>query len=193
VLAHDESSLGLTPGFFGSDLDALELDFGFAPFVFFSVDDLSALGIHAGNILVSSAAGSFGVYASGIGHIGLLPDDDLDALILLDLGTPGVLDPGIDQALFSLTSFSPSTFTFTGAVYVPGLPGALSPSDVLFTDFTGSYSLFASAAELGLRPDDEMDALDTTTAAAAPEPASLAIWCCVMAGACGWLRKRKNC
>jgi hypothetical protein len=74
------------------------------------------------------------------------------------------------MAWFSLSTFSPTTFTFTGNPYVPGVPGFLSPADVLVTDFTGGFSLLAPAPLLGLDPQDELDALDTP---GVPEPPSL--------------------
>ena len=178
-----EQELGLDPGFLdpdGDDLDALDLDTELDPeFTFFSVDDLSfPNGFSSPNILVSSGDDTFSTYADGPTDIGIDALDDLDALILFDV-TPdglggfipepnGVLDPGLDQALFSLSSFSPSTFTFTGNPYNPGVKEFLSPADILFTDFTGDFSLWASAPEIGLFPDDEVDALDTTV----PEPSS---------------------
>jgi len=89
-------------------------------------------------------------------------------------------DPG-DLALFSLSTFSPSAFTFTGNSYVPGLQGSLSPADILFTDFRFSegigFSLWASAADIGLRSDDEVDALDTV-----PEPATMTLMAIGFAG-----------
>ena len=185
-LSVDGRRLGLVPGLFGDDLDALELQQQDTQFTYFSIDDFSATNdfgpplnpddIYADDILVSSGNGLFDVFADGITDMGLMLDelelfvDDVDALALFDGGTRGVLDPGIDVALFSLSTFSPSTFTFTGEEYMPGQRGQLSPADILFTDFTGDFSLFASAPQLGLRPDDEIDAL------ARPEPSSVLIW-----------------
>jgi hypothetical protein len=173
LLFIDQQSLGLQPDFFGDDLDALELDSPILPFAYFSIDALSATnafgaGALAGDVLVSSGNGTFGTFAEGVAHIGLHSDDDLDALVLLDLGVKGRLDPGLDVAWFSLSTFSPSAFTFTGNPYIPGVPGFLSPADVLVTSFTGSFGLLAPAASLGLEADDELDALDTV-----PEPPHL--------------------
>jgi hypothetical protein len=173
-LYKDEETLGLTPGFFGDDLDALELN-EFEDFVYFSIDSLSATngfgaGGFADDILISDAAGSFSVFADGVSDIGLLPGDDLDALILHDGGRRGVLDSG-DIAFFSLSPFSPSTFTFTGNPYAPGVQGSLSPADILATDFTGSFRLLASAPETGNEPSGNNDALSMV-----PEPASVFIW-----------------
>jgi hypothetical protein len=161
----DEEKLKLTPGFFGDDLDALELDSLPTPFTYFSIDKLSATnGFGTGNladdILISIGNGSFGTFAPG-STMGIDDTDDLDALILWDVFEPGVLNPGIDMALFSLSTFSTSAFTFSGNSYQAGVKGSLSPADILLTDFSRSFSLWASANDIGLFPDDEVDALDT--------------------------------
>ncbi|MAE66990.1 MAG: hypothetical protein CMJ18_22245 [Phycisphaeraceae bacterium] len=168
-LAIDEQLLGLTPGFFGDDLDALELDDLRGSLTYFSTDFFS-FAIDPGTILVSdgTGTGTFDVFANPQ-TMGLDPFDDLDALALSDVFEPGVLNPGIDLALFSLDTFSPSTFTGSGNTYMPGVTGSLSPADILVTDFTGSFSLWEPAANLGLRSDDELNALDTV-AEAVPEP-----------------------
>jgi hypothetical protein len=100
-------------------------------------------------------------------------------LILWDVFQPGVLNPGIDMALFSLSTFSTSAFTFSGNEYIAGKKGNLSPADILFTDFQTEFEvmpgqkqkfkLWASANDIGLFPDDEVDALDTVLV---PEPSS---------------------
>lgn len=171
-LVIDEEKLGLEGGFFGDDLDALDLDTPAAPeLIYFSVDYLSFPNLEfQDDILVSERDGTFYQYADGAGNIGIDEEDDLDALILWDVVNPGQLDPGIDMALFSLNTFSPSTFTFTGNEYIPGVKEHLSPADVLFTNFTGSFSLWASAPDIGLFPDDELDALDTIPV---PEPSAV--------------------
>lgn len=162
----DEQQLGLTPGFFGDDLNALSLRGSASPWVYFSIDDLSFSAVSSADILVSDGSGSFNLFAVAA-DIGLDSSDDIDGLMLMDVDGDGVLNPGLDMALFSLNTFSPSAYTFTGNSYAPGVAGRLSPADVLFTDFTGSFSLFASAADLGLLPDDELDALSANSV---PEP-----------------------
>ena len=170
TLLVDEQAFGLTPGFFGDDVDALAgMPAGPIASTYFSIDDLSNnIGnnvggnvVDPGDIFLSNLNSLFADHSA----LGLNSADDLDGLVLFDRGTIGALDPGVDQALFSLSTFSPSTFTFTGLPYVPGAPGALSPSDILFTDFSGGFGLFASAGDIGLFPDDELDALH-----ASPEP-----------------------
>jgi PEP-CTERM motif len=160
----DEEQLGLMPGFFGDDLDALELDSEPNPYTYFSVDYLSVT-VDWTDIWVSTGNEDIEQYADGETQIGLLPEDDLDALALWDVFEPGTLNPGIDKALFSISTFSASAFT------------VVSPADILFTDFTGNFSLWASAADIGLRFDDEVDALDTV-----PEPATITLMAIGFAG-----------
>ena len=88
--------------------------------------------------------------------IGLLAGDDLDGL---------VYNAAQDIALFSLSPFSPSTYTYTGLNYIPCVPLHMSPADVCITLFDHSYSLWATANSIGLQPGDNVDALDTV-----PEP-----------------------
>jgi len=104
----------------------------------------------ADDILMSPPPGNtYGIYASGTVDIGLQPGDDLDALCLLDLGQPGFLDPGIDLALFSLATGSPTLTT---------LPA--SAADIFFTDFTGMFFPYITAVNLGLILEDDLDAMD---------------------------------
>jgi hypothetical protein len=87
-------------------------------------------------------------------ELGLVAEDELDALIVIDSNENGVFD-GADRVLFSLAPDSPSLETIAGAsaqgaaadvfVAIPGLPPAL----------------FAAAADLGLgAAADDIDALD---------------------------------
>lgn len=173
----DEEYLGLMPGFFGDDLDALELDTEPNPYTYFSIDFLSIsnMGDLSDDILFSDGTGSFDIFAEGVTNIGLEFGDDLDALALWDVFEPGILNPGKDLAFFSISTFSPSTYILSGNTYDPaGIKGYLSPADILFTDFQTEFlpgqkfKLWASADDIGLRSDDEVNALDTV-----PEPATL--------------------
>jgi hypothetical protein len=170
-LFRDEQQLGFQ---LGDDVDALSSPTG--PDIYFSIDTFTSnskfgAGDNASKIFAGSLSS---VFADAV-IIGIDPLDDIDALVLLDLGTRGVVDPGIDVALFSLGRTSPSTFTSSGNSYSPGVLGSLSPADILISDFTGSggVSLFAPAADLGLKPDDNVNALSV---AATPEPTSYLIW-----------------
>ncbi len=83
------------------------------------------------------------------GTMGLGAGDVIDALILSDVFRDGELDPGADEVLFSLAPGSPTLAAF-----------GLSAADVFYASFTGTFSLFATAAMLGLEPGDDVDALD---------------------------------
>jgi len=66
----DEEQLGLTAGFFGDDLDALDVNDSPAPFTYFSIDRFSASngfgsGDLANDIFKSLGNGSYSIYASG--------------------------------------------------------------------------------------------------------------------------------
>ena len=157
---------GLQRGPFGDDLDGLDIDQEPTPSTYFAIDRFSSTnGFGAADlqndILVSNGNGAFGIYRPDV-TIGLVASDAIDGL---------VLDVAAETALFSLDAFSPSTFTFTGLDYVPCVPGHMSPADVCITHFDGRYSLWLPAAALGLRADDNVDALDTVV----PEPPGLAL------------------
>jgi len=159
ILVVDEQQIGLTGGLSGDDLNGLELNSSPNPFVYFSIDRLSATngygtGSLAADILISSLHGSFSTYAAH-GIMGLLADDNLDALVLLDGGAKGVADAG-DVAWFSLDAFSPTLASL-----------GYSPADIFETRFDGTFARKFTAAQLGLAASDELDALDT------PAPASL--------------------
>jgi hypothetical protein len=142
-------SLGLVPGFFGDAITAVGHGIP-GQRTYFTLDPSSANGAFASDILESDGGGGFGIFATA-SSMGLRSDDQIDALLL---------DVAHSTAFFSLTSFSPSTFT-------SGLGGSLSPGDILETQFTGSFTLFASASQLGLRDDDNVVGINTVA-----EPAS---------------------
>ncbi|MCP3905325.1 MAG: hypothetical protein GY715_16990 [Planctomycetes bacterium] len=171
------------------DLDALEADdaatidadldgiIDQGRYAFFTLDpgspSLFPPAIAANDILVATAPAVPGVflffpYADGTASIGLLPDDVIDALVLDDNGFAGTGDPdGIwnagDEILFSLEAGSPSLL---GTIANPAMPigGAFSGGDVFSKAFgpvvPASIGRYASAAELGLVFDDELDAID---------------------------------
>jgi hypothetical protein len=76
--------------------------------------------------------------ASSMGLIGMF--DDVDSLDLFDRGTVGVVDPGVDYALFSLSPGSQSLHIYPG----------VNAADIFFTDFRGSFATFAGDDDLGL-------------------------------------------
>jgi hypothetical protein len=134
--------------------------------VFFSIDTASPSSalvlpppVDPDDILVTPPGGfAFGVFADGTVDIGLLPGDDIDALALSDVATLGSLDPGLDEALFSLHPGSPSVLV--GPDGMPGSGDEVSAADVFYTSFTGVFALYASAGALGLLFGDNLNALD---------------------------------
>jgi len=130
-----------------------------APLTYFSVypDEMAISGLMCPDIYTIGPAGGVGLYAPG-NQMGLLdmgmPDvDDIDALVVWDLGGIGVADPMLDYALFSL---SPGSMLLQ--------IHNLSPSDVFFTNFCGAFWMYASGNDLGLVATeilgDNVDALE---------------------------------
>lgn len=166
ALFAEEASLGLNPGFFGDDIDALQALAGSgvdpnASFPYITIwrnSPLISLALQPSDIVLGPGGPLF---ASGILHMGLQFEDGIDALMLLDV-TPlagggvlfepnGVLDPGFDLAIFSLDAFSPSTNT--------GGFGPFTPGDALLTRFDGaSPEVLFSFSEFGLEDTDNLDA-----------------------------------
>lgn len=115
--------------------------------IYFSVNpDGSALtGVMAADVLTVAPGAGVATLFAPAPTLGLVPapglGDDLDGLVIWDLGTEGELDAGLDYALFSLSAGSPSLTLF-----------GLDPADVFFTDFTGAFATFADALDLGLLP-----------------------------------------
>ena len=120
--------------------------------VYFSLSSNSpSLGANSGADIFYNAGpsgeGPESTYASH-DQLGLVVDDDIDGLIVLDANTQGTFEAG-DKVLFSLAAGSPSLATISG-----------STADVFVVDHGDAVSVFAYAADLGLAPSDELDALD---------------------------------
>jgi hypothetical protein len=131
------------------------------------------------------AGGAFYNVFAPAGAIGLIAGDAIDALVL-SRQTPNVPHyiPVADEALFSLDPGSASVFG-----------GLASPGDVYYTDFARPFlpnvpwnlggSLFASAAQMGLMGNDNLDGLDIFSV---PEPSALLL---ALLGVAGCLRMRR--
>lgn len=88
------------------------------------------------------------IYVQGF-QLGLqFEQDDIDAMVLFDNGN-NFFEPGVDVVLFSLRQGSPSL----------SLSGR-SPADLLISSGQGNFALFATAADIGLLPTDELNALE---------------------------------
>jgi len=136
-------------------------------------------------------------------QLGLQSQDDVDALVMWDrdvLGGTAHGGPGaqaaIDYALFSLGPGSASL----GQPAFAGGP-LLSEADVFFTDFSGSFALYALGSDLGLDNTgvtnpllDNIDALEVDEQFnPIPEPSTLLIWSllAVLGIGVGWRRRKR--
>lgn len=88
------------------------------------------------------------LYAFG-NAMGLLPGDDIDAMIVFDQDTNGVFVPGVDQIIFSLSRNSPTVVNL-----------GFSAADLFTWNGLGPRTVFAHAADLGLLASDDVDALE---------------------------------
>lgn len=126
--------------------------------VYFSLDPASpSLGGGSGANLFFAPPGAAKVAFSLAGNVGLLAGDDIDALVMWDRGAIGVMNPGLDIAVFSLTPGSPSR---AGADGVLGTADDFSPGDLLVTDFAGFFCIYTRPGQLGMLATDNIDGLD---------------------------------
>jgi len=154
------------------DMDALELtpiDFDgdqvHDTFIYFCLDRMSQslgpLGALPGDVLVVwPGAPGIQVFAPApmLGlDMAVVGADELDALVVWDLGNVGQVDPGLDVALFSL---APGSLYLDGPDGMPGTADDYSAADIFVTDFTGFNLLYMPANALGMEFWDNIDALD---------------------------------
>jgi hypothetical protein len=126
--------------------------------VYFSLDAASpTLGGGSGADLFFAPPGAVRIPFSAAGNIGLVPGDNLDALVMWDRGAIGWMNPGMDIAVFSLAPGSPS---LAGADGVLGTADDYSPGDLLVTDFTGFFCIYTRPGQLGMLATDNIDGLD---------------------------------
>ncbi len=131
-----------------------------------------AVGFQPADILytpggVTPSAATSAIFATsvsmGLDLVGGLGTDNINSLVVWEdpAGAIGFADPGLDVALFTLSSGSASRGAF-------GLTG----SEIFITDFTGVFATFAFDFDLGLvggvgaaAPGDGIDALEVMAAA----------------------------
>jgi hypothetical protein len=161
----DEFFLGLNVGGgpAGDNLNSLTYRMPAVPGGFYY--SLAAGGLGASPLLPAdiALAGVAGPWAPapalGLDLVGGPGSDDIDALLVRDLGILGIYEPGIDFVAFSLT---PGSATLGALGYVPGTGGA-----DLFVPAGALPALFMPAVAFGLLPTDNLDAIDVV-----PEPSS---------------------
>ncbi|HBL29409.1 MAG TPA: hypothetical protein DD490_21465 [Acidobacteria bacterium] len=135
----------------GFELDPLDTsipaDFIHNRAIYFSIDPASVFAASPAAVLRVPIGGAAPVVWATPANLGLVPADDIDALVVWDLGAPGAVVPGLDMVLFSLAPGSPSL-------------GPNSAADLFVSDMTGAFCLYLQANMLGLRAADNLDALD---------------------------------
>jgi hypothetical protein len=139
----------------GDDLDALadaRTADSLTPPGYFSIDrdSVTVPGVSPADILVGGPTPPT-LWASAA-DLGLDPDDDIDALCLGDVGTPGVYEPGVDPVSFSLDPDSP-TLEARG----------WSPSDIISATAEDGEPApperLLCAEQIGLQFTDNLDAM----------------------------------
>jgi|GEM_PF-5900881 len=80
--------------------------------------------------------------------IGLLLDDDIDAMIVVDYDDEFSFDAGVDQIIFSLAPGSPT------------LNGEFGPGDLFTSSGNNYFTLFCPGGVFGLAPTDNLNMLD---------------------------------
>jgi hypothetical protein len=132
-------------GFDFEDSDP-ELDWRPRPiYLVFDSPTAAGLGVSAADVFVHM--GGFTTLYRTAAQSGLMAGDDIDGLIVQDLPPIGVYD-ATDDILFSLTPLSPTVAL-----------GAAGAADVLRVA-GGAVMVKFGAAALGLKPEDNVDALD---------------------------------
>ena len=101
--------------------------------------------------------------------LGLMPGDDIDALIVFENGYSG-FQAGQDRIAFSLAPGSPS------------LDSGFSAADILVSEGFGAFTVWSAAAETGLAYSDNLNMLDFVTSDMLD--ASITDWAIGYPGAC---------
>lgn len=115
--------------------------------------EMTLTGLNPADIGAIAPGGAPAVYAWAA-SLGLnSTQDSIDALIVWDNGTPLLVEPGIDYALFSVSPGSQIIGTWVGPQGQTIDAGA-----ILFTDFTGTFSVYLFSPDLGLAPAITMPA-----------------------------------
>ncbi len=144
----DEFTLGLNVG---DDLSSLvmRMPMGGPAMLKYSIGAAGAVPPPYSPADIISPALPFGAAWAPAGALGLMPADDIDALITQDIGPAAMYMPGIDSVVFSLAPGSP-TLAAIGA----------TPSDLLMAMPFGLPTIYIPGVAFGLGPMDNLDALD---------------------------------
>jgi len=177
--------LGLTEPYtlFSDNLDAYDFGgIGGPGPIYFTVGAASPAGLMTDTIyFVPTPGGPIGVFAPGAA-LGLMTVDDIDAIFIEDLGTPGVFDAA-DTVGFSLAPGSTSLASGSALDVTFGVGGASSAAGV-FVITPGFTPTYIPAGVLGLAFTDNVDALETV-----PEPATMGL---LAIGAAALIRRKRR-
>lgn len=159
----DEFRLGLLPQTEGAasddDLNALDVEVPASPVpLLFSVG-AGAVGAEASAVAsVPAAERGCTIFSSNLdgtnsvvwtcAELGLEPDDEIDALVVLGVG---------DEPRTALFSVSPDSVGATGSGVAAQAGEAAA--DIFVSDGSGTNQLYIEERALGLLPDDDLDAL----------------------------------
>lgn len=138
--------------------------------VYFSVD--LATGPGADVFVSPPGAAAFLVFAPAP-TMGLTPADDIDGLAVWDRGAIFVPDPGLDVVMFSLRPGSPR---LAGPDGVMGTADDFSAADIFVSNLTGGFRRYLTATQLGLRFQDDVDAIDVEPALNGATPEFMDRW-----------------
>jgi len=164
------------------NVDAYDRDIGVHP-VYFSWSPAAAAASPSPADIVFNPVpgGPTSLFASEAG-LGLVPGDDIDALVVLDSDGSTTFTPG-DFVFYSLAAGSP---TLGGGN--PLLPGGAVPADILTSTPLAVPSVAVPAAALGLvAATDNIDALSTQPV---PEPSALVLAAMGVVGLLWWRRRK---
>lgn len=193
-----ESALGLDPGFYGDDIDGLQISDNPQQQILlnsaFDYQSLCRSSLSIGQPANFSGGGAadpdgltpddiaLGIlnvlFASGVRDMGLQPGDAIDGLILMDV-TPDPSNPegfrreanGVVDPGFDMAIFSLDPFSPSTSLFGPWKPG-----DLIKTRFMGDQQLFLGAAALGLSDTDNLDAAAIISERVIPEPGMAALF-----------------
>lgn len=125
--------------------------------VYFSLDAASPSAASPSDIYFSApGAAAFATFAADW-RLGLNANNNVDALVIWDRTQIGIVDPGVDLALFSL---APGSAALAGPDGVAGTADDFSAADIFVTGFTNTFCLYTRFGQLGMRFQDNVDALD---------------------------------
>ncbi|MCA9632875.1 MAG: hypothetical protein KC766_34720 [Myxococcales bacterium] len=156
---HGSLGLSVAAGIPSDDVDALELEVGTPSEVYFSVDAQSVGA--SGSAVEGTAANERGctIYRSRLDgtnevaytctQLGLVADDEVDALVVVGAGTPSAVSFSVSASSVGVSGSAVNTEATAGEV----------PGDVFGSDGSGTNTVLVDEVALGLNASDNLNAL----------------------------------